>query len=110
MWLAAPRPHSGDGLDPGSDSVLIPFVEPRGLVKRFVGQRIGIRDRALKASASSRNQRGPKIVESVVTATAMNDIGSAPQFLSIIMSNKCAKSFASFLDNIPISACNTSHF
>jgi hypothetical protein len=39
--------QSGDGLDPVGHGVLIPFVEPRGLVKLLVGERIGIRNRVI---------------------------------------------------------------
>ena len=51
--MAPPRAQSGDGLDASSHGVLIPFVEPRRLVKLLVGETIGIRNRALKASASA---------------------------------------------------------
>jgi hypothetical protein len=51
--MVSPRAQSGDGLDSSSHCVLIPFVESRRRVKLLVGERIGIGNRALKASTSS---------------------------------------------------------
>jgi hypothetical protein len=53
---AEPRPRTGDGLDSSGHGILISLVEPRRLVKCIVSERIGIHERALEASASSRNQ------------------------------------------------------